>query len=219
MGVLLAPDRKIVFIGDSITDCGRVRPIGEGQFDALGNGFVSFIDAFLGATKPELRLRTVNMGVGGNTVRDLEARWQSDVLDLKPQYVSLMIGINDVWRQFDSPLQKEKHVRPEEYRDTLDRLLAQTSPHVERMLVTSPYYIEPNRNDAMRARMDEYGSYAQAVAIEHGAVWIDVQAAFDQVLRHVHPNSLAWDRVHPNATGHAVITRAWLKAVGVAWPS
>lgn len=217
--MLLAPDRKFVFIGDSITDCGRNRPVGEGLFNALGNGYVSFVDAFLGATKPELRLRTVNMGVGGNTVRDLEARWKSDVLDLNPQYVSVMIGINDVWRQFDSPYQKENHVGIEEYRETLDRLLATTSPRVERMFVASPFYIEPNRNDAMRARMDEYGAYAQEVAIEHGAVWVDVQGAFDAILRHVHANALAWDRVHPNATGHAVITRAFLKAFGVQWPS
>lgn len=217
--MLLAPDRKIVFIGDSITDCERARPVGEGLFNALGNGYVSFIDAFLGATKPELRLRVVNMGVGGNTVRDLEKRWQSDVLDLKPQYVSCMIGINDVWRQFDSPYQKELHVGPEEYRDTLDRLIAKTTPHVERVIVASPFYIEPNKQDAMRQRMDEYGAYSREVAIEHGAIFVDVQAAFDQILRHVHPNALAWDRVHPNAKGHAVITRAFLKAVGVAWPS
>jgi lysophospholipase L1-like esterase len=217
--VLLAPDRKIVFVGDSITDCGRARPIGEGLNNALGNGYVSFIDAFLGATKPELRLRVVNMGESGNTVRDLEARWKRDVLDLRPQYVSCMIGINDVWRQFDSPLQKEIHVGPEEYRDTLDRLIASTTPHVERVLVASPFYIEPNKQDRMRARMDEYGAYANEVAIEHGAIFVDVQAAFDQVLKHVHPNALAWDRVHPNATGHAIITRAFLKLVGVQWPA
>ena len=217
--MLLAPDRKIVFVGDSITDCGRARPIGEGLNNALGNGYVSFIDAFLGATKPELRLRVINMGESGNTVRDLEARWKRDVLDLKPQYVSCMIGINDVWRQFDSPLQKEIHVGPEEYRDTLDRLIASTTPHVERVLVASPFYIEPNKQDRMRARMDEYGAYANEVAIEHGAIFVDVQAAFDQVLKHVHPNALAWDRVHPNATGHAIITRAFLKAVGVQWPA
>ena len=217
--MLLPPDRKIVFIGDSITDCGRARPLREGAFGALGNGYVQFVDAFLGATKPDLRLRTLNMGVGGDTVRDLEARWQADVLDLKPQIVSVMIGINDVWRQFDAPLAKETHVGPEEYRDTLDRLLARTSPHVERMLVASPFYVEPNKADRMRARMDEYGACAQEVAIQHGAVWIDVQAAFDAIMRHVSPQSLSGDRVHPNATGHAVITRAFLKAVGVQWPA
>ena len=217
--MLLAPDRKIVFIGDSITDCGRSRPIGEGSNGQLGNGYVSFIDAFLGATKPELRLRTINMGMGGNTVRDLEARWQTDLLDLKPQMVSVMIGINDVWRQFDAPFQKENHVGPEEYRDTLDRLIARTTPSVERVMVASPFFIEPNKSDRMRVRMDEYGAYAQEVAIQHGAVWIDVQAAFDALLRHVPSQSIAGDRVHPNATGHAVITRAFLKAVGVQWPS
>lgn len=217
--MLLAPGRKIVFIGDSITDCGRARPVGEGSNGELGNGYVSFIDAFLGATKPELRLRAVNMGVGGNTVRDLEARWQSDVLDHKPQYLSVMIGINDVWRQFDAPLRPEAQVGPETYRDTLSRLIARTTPVVERVFVLSPFYIESNKNDAMRTRMDEYSAYANEVAIEHGATFVDVQAAFDAVLRHVPTQSLAGDRVHPNAKGHAVITRAFLKGVGVAWPS
>ena len=217
--MLLAPDRKLLFIGDSITDSGRAKPIGESVNGGLGNGYVSFVDAFLGATKPDLRLRTINMGVGGNTVRDLESRWQSDVLDLKPDMVSVMIGINDVWRQFDSPLAKETHIGPEDYRDTLDRLLARTTPQVERLFVASPFFIEANRQDAMRVRMDEYGAYAHEVAIQHGAIWVDVQAAFDAILKHVPSQSLAGDRIHPDATGHAVITRAFLKAMGVQWPS
>ena len=217
--MLFPPDRKLLFIGDSITDCGRARPVGERGGGGLGDGYVSFMDAFLGATKPELHLRTLNLGVGGDTVRDLETRWQRDVLDHAPDMVSVMIGANDVWRQFDAPYAKESHVGPEEYRDTLDRLLARTTPHVERLFVASPFFIESNKNDAMRARMDEYGAYAQEVAIEHGAIWVDVQSAFDALLKHVPSQSIAGDRVHPDATGHAVITRAFLKAMGVQWPS
>ena len=217
--MLLAPDRKLLFIGDSITDCGRARPIGTNVNGGLGNGYVNFVDAFLGATKPDLRLRTLNMGTGGDTVLDLERRWQTDVLDLKPDMVAVMIGINDVWRQFDDPLARETHVSPEGYRDALDRLLAKTTPTVERLFVASPFFIESNRHDAMRVRMDEYGAYAHEVAIQHGALWVDVQTAFDAILRHVPSQSLAGDRIHPNATGHAVITRAFLKAMGVQWPS
>src|SRR5215211_5094424 len=104
MPLRIQPNSKLVMIGDSITDCERARPVGEGLFDALGRGYVSYMDAFLGAVYPERGIRIVNMGISGNTVRDLKGRWETDVLALKPDWVSLMIGINDVWRQFDSPL-------------------------------------------------------------------------------------------------------------------
>ena len=62
--------------------------------------------------------RVVDMGISGNTTRDLQARWQTDVLDLKPDWLSIMIGANDVWRQFDSPRQTEKHILIDEYKRT-----------------------------------------------------------------------------------------------------
>src|SRR4028118_860663 len=119
----LQPRQKIVFIGDSITDAGRTRPQGEGLFNAIGSGYVQYVDALLGATYPEYSIRVVNQGNGGNTVRDLKERWQSDVLDLQPDWLSIMIGINDVWRQFDSPRQNEQHVGLEEYESTLRELV------------------------------------------------------------------------------------------------
>jgi lysophospholipase L1-like esterase len=110
MALQLASGSKLVMIGDSITDCGRSRPVGEGLFDAIGKGYVAYVDALLGAAYPERQIRVVNMGCSGNTVRDLAARWQTDVLDLQPDWLSIMIGINDVWRQFDIPRQPECHV-------------------------------------------------------------------------------------------------------------
>ena len=81
----LQKGEKLVMIGDSITDVGRARPIGEGRADdALGRGYVMMVDALLGAVYPERLIRVINMGVSGNTTRDLKARWQTDVLDLKP---------------------------------------------------------------------------------------------------------------------------------------
>ena len=97
----LQKGEKLVMIGDSITDVGRARPIGEGRADdALGRGYVMMVDALLGAVYPERLIRVINMGVSGNTTRDLKARWQTDVLDLKPDWLSIMIGANDVWRQY-----------------------------------------------------------------------------------------------------------------------
>jgi lysophospholipase L1-like esterase len=210
----IAKGSKLVMTGDSITDCSRAQPVGEGLFEAIGRGYVMQVDAQLSAAYPERGIRVVNMGNSGNTVRDLKTRWQRDVLDQKPDWLSIMIGINDVWRQFDLPRQPEIHVLPDEYERTLDELAAAARPHVKGLVLLTPYFIEPNRADAMRAQMDRYSSIVKKLATKHKALFVDTQAAFDEVLKHMHPMSLAWDRVHPNHIGHAIIARAFLKAVG-----
>lgn len=163
----IAPNSKLVFIGDSITDCERARPIGEGRGDAIGKGYVALVNAMFGAVCPEKKIRVINVGTSGNTVRDLKARWSTDVLALQPDWLSIMIGINDVWRQFDLPRMKEIHIGPAEYAATLDELVAKTKPLVKGLVLMTPYYIEPNRHDAMRVRMDEYGALVKKLAAKH----------------------------------------------------
>ncbi len=213
----LPPRSKLLFIGDSITDCGRGTSGEAAPWEpnfGLGQGFVSMIHGWLGAAHPEAALRIVNKGTSGHTVRDLAGRWETDVIAEKPETLCIMIGINDVWRQFDSPHRPEIRVAPEEFRATLANLVASAKPHVGAMHLASPYFIEPNKQDAMRARMDEFGAIVRETAAKHGAAFIDTQAAFDRVLTHVHPASLAWDRIHPGPTGHMIIARAFLESFG-----
>ncbi|WP_295449168.1 GDSL-type esterase/lipase family protein [uncultured Thiodictyon sp.] len=101
---------KLLMIGDSITDWNRARPVGEAIVDGPGAGDVGVVNAYLTATHPERRIRVVNRGVSGNTVRDLAAGWSTDVVALRPDWLSIMIAINDVWRQFDARLLTEQHV-------------------------------------------------------------------------------------------------------------
>ena len=208
---------KLLMIGDSITDVGRAKPVGEGRNDALGAGYAGLVDSHLKSRYPEKRIRVVNMGLSGNTVRDLKARWQSDVFDLKPDWLSIMIGINDVWRQFDSPLQTEWGVPLDEYEETLAKLVEQTKPLVKGLILATPYFIEPNKDDAMRASMDQYGKVVRELARKNGTLFVDTQAAFDEVLKHMHPMALAWDRVHPNQIGHMLLAKAFLKAIDYSW--
>lgn len=213
----IEPGSKLLFIGDSVTDCGRAQPTGEGLRGGLGNGYVSLVGAALEAFMPEQNIRVVNVGTSGHTVRDLAARWERDVFAHKPDYVSVMIGINDVWRQFDSPHQPESHVYPDEYATTLNDLARRTAQTVKRLILMTPFYIEPHATDAMRARMDEYGEIVEQTAEASGAVFVDTQAAFNAVLAHRHSAAFAWDRVHPNINGHQVLARAFLTAVGFTW--
>lgn len=213
----LTKGTKWIMIGDSITDAGRTRPVGEGLFDPMGRGYSCFVNALVGACHPELRIRIVNMGCSGDTVRSLKARWQTDVFDLKPDWVSIMIGINDVWRQFDTPLMPEGHVLIKEYETTLRELVKSTLPRVKGLVLATPYYIEPNRKDPMRATMDRYGAVVKKIAKDNRLILVDTQAAIDKALKTQHPNALAWDRVHPNQVGHMVLAKAFVDAIGLNW--
>ncbi|XEC93979.1 SGNH/GDSL hydrolase family protein [Paenibacillus tarimensis] len=208
---------KLVMIGDSITDTGRKRPIGEGRNADIGNGYVAIVDAMLQTVYPELGIRVVNMGIGGNTVLDLKDRWDTDVLELKPDWLSIMIGINDVWRQFDTPFQKETHIGIETYERELRALIQRTKPQLKGLVLMTPFYIEPHPEDAMRARMDEYGAVVKQIASEEGAIFVDTQAAFEPLLKHLYPAALCWDRVHPSMPGHMTLAKAFLDAIGFKW--
>lgn len=217
--MLLPANSSLLFIGDSITDANR-EPMGEPApwgTAGLGRGYVSLVESWLLATRPQDRIRVLNRGTSGNTVRDLAARWQADVLDPKPDTVAIMIGINDVWRQFDTPLRTETHVLPDEYEQTLDELVRRTLPALaspSRLVLATPFFIEANRADPMRVRMDEYGAIIRRLATKHGATFVDTQSAFDAVIAHIHPMALAWDRIHPQPAGCMIIARAFLAAFG-----
>ncbi|WP_166244865.1 SGNH/GDSL hydrolase family protein [Paenibacillus turpanensis] len=208
---------KLLMIGDSITDCERKRPYGEGIHGGVGKGYVAMVDALLTSAYPELSIHVTNMGISGNTVRDLKGRWETDVLELSPDWVSVMIGTNDVWRQHDQPTMKKSHVYLDEYERTLDELVERTLPKVKGMILMTPFYIEPNPQDTMRAMMDQYGDVVRGIAEKRECIFVDTQRAFEPLLRERHSSMIAWDRVHPNPTGHMVLARAFLQAVGFDW--
>ena len=215
--LIIEAHSKLLFIGDSITDAGRAQPAGEGLFGAHGTGYVNVVAGLLGTVYHEKKIRVVNQGLSGNTVLDLKARWDRDVIDHHPDWLVVMIGINDVWRQMDLPLMTEQHVNLAVYEQTLDELVSQTKPNLKGLVLMSPFYIEPLQQDEMRFKMDGYGLAVKRVAEKHQAIFVDTQAAFNKVLKTWYPAALAWDRVHPNQVGISVIAKAFLDSVGFDW--
>jgi lysophospholipase L1-like esterase len=171
----------------------------------------------LGTVYHDYAIRVINKGTSGNTVRDLKTRWQQDVIDLKPDWLSVMIGINDVWRQHDLPQITEAHIDLKEYENTLNEIVDQVRPALKGLILMTPFYIESNKSDAMRAMMDQYGAAVKRTSERVGAVFVDTQAAFDIVLQSYYPAALAWDRIHPGDKGTMVIVRAFLNAIGFNW--
>lgn len=206
---------RIVFTGDSITDADRKRPIGEGLWEGVGTGYVRQIENILNVVYPDKLFWISNTGCNGDNSRDLLARWQNDVMNLKPDWVSVMIGVNDIWRRFFSPAIRTRHVYAAEYRQNLCEMMERTLPVVKGMVLLSPYYIESNREDSMRQAVDEYGAICAEVAKKYNTVFVNTQQAFDEYLVYRHSSYIAWDRVHPGPIGSAIIAREFLKAVGM----
>ena len=202
---------RIVFAGDSVTEMGSQNPVGEGLFDSLGFGYVRMVENLLMSVYPEYNIRVTNSGIGGNTSSDLLARWERDVLNLNPDWVSIMIGINDVWRQFDTPAIIDRAVAPAQYEQNVENMILSLKGRVKGIFIMTPYYMEPNKQDKMRTRMDEYGEKCRQLAEKHNCIFIDTQAMFDRYFSHQHSSYIAWDRVHPNQIGAMLIAREFLK--------
>ena len=202
---------RIVFAGDSVTDMGSVQPVGEGLFDNLGHSYVRVIENFLVACYPELNIRVTNSGTSGNTSRDLLERFDRDVVDLKPNWVSICNGINDVWRQFDTPALTDACVLPDEYEKNLETMILKVKDSVKGIFILSPYYMEPNRNDMMRARMDEYVAICEKLAEKYGCKFVNFQQMYENFFKIRHSSCIAWDRVHPNQMGATLMAREFLK--------
>jgi lysophospholipase L1-like esterase len=206
-GMIFSAGQRIVLIGDSITDCDR-----RTHAAPYGDGYVDLLRSIVTTRHPELGLTWINRGVGGDTVRDLAARWATDAIDTEPDWLAVMIGINDIWHAFGS--HPERAVPLDEYADTLRGLLREAVDRTGcRLIVAEPYIIEPDRAEPQRAATDRYCLAARGIAAEFGAIEVHTQDAFDAVLRSTTPADWAEDRIHPNRPGHAVIAEAFLRAL------
>jgi lysophospholipase L1-like esterase len=142
--MLLEKHTTLVMTGDSLTDTGRGRPVGTLR-SGLGTGYVMLVQAVLGAFYPEHAIKVINTGISGNTIRDIENRWREDVLDLKPDYISLMCGINDVWRQFNIFDDIGLYVPYEEFCERYRRVIEASLSSVKGMFLLTPYTLTQQR--------------------------------------------------------------------------
>jgi acyl-CoA thioesterase-1 len=204
---------RILFQGDSLTAADR-------DFHKpwhLGNGYVAIIAGLLAQARPDLEVEVVNRGVGGNRSAELLARWDTDCLQLHPQWLSVMIGVNDVWRLRLPPSHKV-HIPLDQFIENYHQLLdTALSAGVERLVLVSPTLIELDLDGELNQMVAEYDQAVVGLAQEYQAIYVPLRQRFID-FRKQKPG-LVWlrdaesDGCHFNTLGHTVAAITWLKAV------
>lgn len=207
MTTLIENNATVLFQGDSITDAGRNRQDPK----ALGTGYAMMAAAGFSARYPEMNVTFLNRGISGNRARDLETRWKEDCLDLKPTWLSIMIGINDTWRAFDSKDPTPTEAYEKSYRNILQQAMKTLKP---KLVLIEPFLLPvPEDRRKWRADLDPRITVVRDLAREFKAILVPMDGLFAAASTRRECAFWAADGVHPSPAGHALIAQAWLRAV------
>ena len=207
--------KTILFQGDSITDCCRNRDISK----SVGLGYPNLIKAKLGFDEP-YSYEFLNRGVSGDRVVDVYARIKADILNLRPDYMSILIGVNDIWHE----VSWNNGVSPDKYEKIYCMLIEEIKAELPdlKIMILEPFCLkgsatenteeQPDRWNAFNGGVREVAKRARAVAEKYGLPFVPLQDKFDEVSKDKDTSYWLMDGVHPEAPGHELIARAWLKA-------
>ncbi|HEX7063434.1 MAG TPA: SGNH/GDSL hydrolase family protein [Bacillales bacterium] len=198
---------KVLFQGDSITDAGR----DYGKGNHMGAGYAMMAAAWFSALYPEKQVTFYNRGISGNRVQDLRERWQSDCLDLQPDWVSILIGINDCWRRYDQNNPTPVGQFESDYRYLLKTVRDKLNA---KLILCEPFVLPfPEDREQWRQDLDPKIQVVRKLAREFNAVLVPFDGAFAQVTAKRSPEFWAHDGVHPSSAGHALMAQKWLDTV------
>jgi acyl-CoA thioesterase I len=207
--MLIQPDDTILFTGDSITDCGRVRD----NPDHLGFGYAALTAAHLQARLAAPKLKIYNRGISGDRVRAVLKRFDTDILALKPTVVSILIGINDTWRRYDSNDPTDAVAFEKDYRTLLEKIEQSLKA---RVVLLEPFLLHvPEDRYAWREDVNPKIDVTRKLAAEFGAELLPLDGLFAQAATQAPAAYWLPDGVHPSAAGHALIAETWLENAGV----
>lgn len=203
----------ILFQGDSITDAGRDKKVLDANHSkALGQGYPALAAGELLGAYPDLELKIFNRGISGHKVPDLAARWQADTIDLKPDLLSILIGVNDLWHTL--AFGKTYKGTVEDYETGYRALLERSRKEIPgvRIVVCEPF--TTRTSDDFKA-LANYRAVARKLADELKLTFVSFQSVFDSAVRAAPGEFWLWDGVHPTPAGHALMLQAWREVVGI----
>jgi lysophospholipase L1-like esterase len=205
--------KTFLFQGDSITDGGR--SYNKDWNHVFGQDYAYLITSRLGYKYPRRDYNFFNRGISGNKVSDLAARWQTDTLDIKPDLLSILIGVNDVF----GVVVKGETFTVDDFGNTYDALLDKTIkalPNVELVLCEPfilPVGMVKEKPDLWNAEIQKRQPIVQHLAEKYNAVYVPLQDVFTKAIKKAPADHWIWDGVHPMPAGHELIAREWIKAV------
>ncbi|MDB5247132.1 MAG: hydrolase family protein [Segetibacter sp.] len=212
--VTIEKDEVILFQGDSITDAGRKKDDSSvNNASALGNGYAMLAAAEMLFKHADKNLKIYNRGISGNKVYQLAERWEKDALDLKPQVLSILIGVNDFWHKLLGRYEGTVDVYNKDLRALLDRT-KQKFPDVK-LIIGEPFAVTGTKavDEKWFPAFDEYRKAAREIADSFDAVFIPYQSVFDKAQSSAPGVYWTNDGVHPSVAGARLMAEAWLKAV------
>lgn len=212
--LLLAKNDTILFQGDSITDWGRDRSKNEtNTTSALGSGYVLATSAQLLGQHPAHQFKIHNKGIGGQKVFELAARWDTDCIDLKPNVLSILIGVNDFWHTMSLGYKGSLETYRNDYRKLLERT-KKALPDVK-LILMEPFGLKDVKfvDEKWYPVFAQYQQAAREIATGFGAVFIPLQAVFNKALEVAPGHYWTVDGVHPSIAGEGLIAQAWLETV------
>lgn len=201
---------RILFQGDSITDAGR-----DYNNDAtLGRGYALLVEASLGYAEPGEHT-FINKGISGNRIVDLYARMKRDILNYKPDVMSILIGVNDVWHELgDSPNGVDADKFFKIYSMLIEEVKAEL-PNIK-IMIMEPFVLEACSTEAnweyFKTETKKRAEMAKKIAEKYNLAFIPLQDGFDALAKKAPNNYWLGDGVHPTAKGHEYIKGEWLKA-------
>lgn len=211
----LAKGATILFQGDSITDAGRDRSRSEANdARALGNGYPMFLAGGLLRDHAAEKLKVFNRGISGNKVPDLAARWQADCLDLKPDVLSILVGVNDIWHKLNGNYDGTVATYQSGFKDLLEQTQAEL-PDV-RIAICEPFVLRCGAvTDQWFPEFTERREAARQVASDLALEWVPFQTMFDEASKIAPPDYWAGDGVHPTLAGHSLMAETWRQTLGI----
>lgn len=217
--VIFTKNARILFQGDSITDGGRDQS-GQYKGRAMGHGYAYIIAGNCGGHFPELNLTFLNRGISGNTVADLAARWQKDTIALKPDILSILIGVNDV----SGILKAGKEMPCAEIEATYDRIITNALASLPgvKIVLCEPFILPGSANKTQWAEWTGAIRMVQQIVAKlgqkHRIPVVHFQNIFNQAVERAPAEYWLFDGVHPYHPGHQLMADEWIRTVKEAWP-
>ena len=212
MALKIKNGQTVLFIGDSITDCGR-----RAAEKPLGNGYVKLFYDMLTIREPGKKVNIINKGIGGDTVTGMQKRWTDDVLFHKPDWLSIKIGINDLHMTLR---QHSETIPPELYRDAYNEILSRTKSKLPKceILLIEPFYIslEKSANSFRKSVLDtlpEYIAVVREMSRKYKTRLVKTHEMFQSFLKHHEADTFCPEPVHPYLIGHMAIAEAVYSAL------